>query len=130
VLLRLPYGKNTDEIDRFAFEEANVDGGHESLLWGTPGFALATLLARSFTQGGWRMSPGDQLDVDDLPAWTYKEDGESMMYPCGEAYISERGAEALLPHGLIPILSWKNRPAVHVLRFQSIGGTPLAGPWV
>jgi len=131
VLLRLPYGKGTDEIDRFAFEEADVTAGHESLLWGNPGMAIARLLARSFTRRGFRMEPGDELDIDDLPAFSYREDGEAKMYPCAEAYISERGAEAMLPHGLIPVLSWKNRPAVHVVRFQSIAdpATPLAGPW-
>ncbi|MEN8148216.1 MAG: type VI secretion system contractile sheath large subunit [Planctomycetota bacterium] len=129
VLLRLPYGKKTDEVDRFEFEEVNVEAGHDSLLWGTPGFAIATLLARSFTMRGWSMEPGDELDLDDRPAWTVEEDGEKKLYPCAEAYISERGAEALLPEGFIPILSWKNRPAVHVVRFQSLAGTTLGGPW-
>src|SRR5260221_13265479 len=35
-LLRLPYGKNTDPIDAFAFEELPEGSAHEGYLWGNP----------------------------------------------------------------------------------------------
>lgn len=130
-LLRLPYGQQTDEIDQFAFEELSGLRQHEALLWGQPALILAQLLAASFAQSGWRMQLGEVLDVIDLPAYIYSEDGEKKLQACGEIYLSERVGEAILRHGLMPLLSYQNRNAVRLMRFQSVADPPagLSGPW-
>jgi type VI secretion system protein ImpC len=131
VLARLPYGSDTDEIDRFTFEEISGSSDHEALVWANPAFTVARLIAAAFTQRGWRMEPGDLQDLDDLPHVIRRVDGESRLTPCAEENLSERAGETILKAGLIPVLSWKNRNAVHVVRFHSIadpaGG--LEGPW-
>ncbi|MES2259277.1 MAG: type VI secretion system contractile sheath large subunit [Pseudomonadota bacterium] len=131
VLLRLPYGKATDSIDQFDFEEADASHAHEDYLWGHASLACALLLGRAFEQNGWEMSAADELDLADLPAHTVRRDGNAGMQACAEAYLSERAGDAILKQGLMPLLSFKNRPAVRLLRSQSIAlpAQALAGPW-
>jgi type VI secretion system protein ImpC len=89
------------------------------------------LIAQEFAEAGWSMQPGSQLDLGDLPAHIYRDGGEARMRPCAEVAFGERTAEAILQCGLMPLLSWKNRNAVRLVRFQSIAEplAPLAGPW-
>ncbi len=131
VLLRLPYGRRTDAVDRFAFEELPHGADHATLLWGNPAFACALLIGRAFSQNGWSMQPGDCLDLGDLPAHTYEEDGERRMTPCAEVFLSERAGDAILSRGLMPLMSRRNSNAVRLVRFQSLADPPaaLSGPW-
>jgi type VI secretion system protein ImpC len=131
MLLRLPYGKATDAVEAFEFEEFAGVREHESYLWGNGALACALLIARSFTSRGWDMEPGDELDVDDLPAFTFDDDGEKRLQPCAEVALIERAGQAILDAGLMPLSSYKNRNAVRVVRLQSIAdpSQALSGPW-
>ncbi len=130
ILGRLPYGRDSDEIDSFDFEELDAVE-HENFLWVNPTLACAELLAKSFIEHGWNMSPDNNTDIGDLPAFTYQQDGEKKMLPCAELLLPERSAEAILGLGLMPIVSFRNRDMARLLRFQSIAEplTALAGPW-
>ncbi|UCD75696.1 MAG: type VI secretion system contractile sheath large subunit [Phycisphaerales bacterium] len=131
LLLRLPYGKNTEQLDSFGFEEIVSPSDHESYLWGNGAFACGRLIAESFVQRGWSMQLGDCLQIDEVPAHVYVEDGESKMKPCAEAYLSERAMEAVLGRGPMVLVSFVNRNVVRLARFQSLSDPPrsLAGPW-
>lgn len=129
VLMRLPYGKATDEIDSFTFEELTDASRHEDYLWGNSALACATLLARSFLERGWSFEPGDHLDLEDLPAHVAKVDGESRLQPCAEVLIPESAGEAMLGQGVIPILSFAHESRARVLRFQSIAAPPSPLPF-
>lgn len=131
VLLRLPYGKATDSIEQFEFEEADAGHAHEDYLWGHASLAVALLLGRAFEDSAWDMTPGDVQDLDDLPAHTLRRGGETHMQACAEAYLSERAGAALLERGLMPLLSFKNRNAARLLRSQSIShpAQALSGAW-
>jgi type VI secretion system protein ImpC len=129
ILLRLPYGRNLDETERFEFEEMPGQSEHDSYLWGQPGMPLAFLLGKAYKARGWSMEPGDERQIGDLPQHTYEVDGEKVMKACAGEFLSERAAEEVLARGTMPIMSYKHQPMVQVLRFQSIGGGPLAGPW-
>ncbi len=131
VLLRLPYGRRSDPVEAFAFEELSGDN-HESFLWGNPAFACALLIAQSFQEDGWNLRPGVRLDLGDLPAHSYiDKDGEARLTPCAEVLLSQRAAEAILARGVMPLLSHRDLNAVRLLRLQSIADPPaaLAGPW-
>ena len=130
MLLRLPYGKSTDPIGSFPFEEL-APRRHESYLWGSGALACALLIARSFAASGWDMEPGDELEVEDLPAHVHDDGGEKHLQPCAEAALADRAAEAILAAGLMPLLSHKSRNAVRLARFQSIAdpAQALSGPW-
>ena len=130
-LLRLPYGKKTDSIESFDFEEMTTAPAHEDYLWGNPAFACALLLGQSFSQGGWDMRPGMVSGIDGLPLHVYERDGESELKPCGETLLTEDVAEKMLEMGLMPLVSLKGRDAVRLVRFQSIAAPlrALAGRW-
>jgi type VI secretion system protein ImpC len=131
VLLRLPYGKRTDPVEAFGFEELPPGRDHEAYLWGNPALACARLVASSFVEHGAAMEPGDHLELDDLPAAVY-DDGEGpQMKPCAEAALSEAAAQQILDCGLIPLLASHRRNAVRVMRLQSIAHPtrPLRGKW-
>lgn len=132
VLLRLPYGAASSPIDAFEFEEIeDLHGDDDSFLWGSPALACGTLVGMSFAENGWQMSLDDRLELDDLPAVTYKHDGESILKPCAEVLLAQRGGEAMLAGGVMPLMSYKNRNAARFLRFQSIAEPlcGLSGPW-
>ena len=130
-LLRLPYGKHAEPVEQLDFEELKPGHDHEAYLWGNPAFACALLLGMAFEARGGSMAPGDVLEIDDLPFHVYEENGEKTAKACAEIYLTERAAEAMLNMGLMPLVSYRNRNAARVLRFQSIAepAGALAGAW-
>jgi type VI secretion system protein ImpC len=130
-LLRLPYGKNTHEIDSFDFEEMPARPEHENYLWGNPAFACIYLLGRSFSEYGWSFTPGMIQDIDGLPLHTWQADGETHTQPSAEVLLTDRDAELILDEGLMPLRCINNFDCVRLVRFQSIGDplAPLQGRW-
>lgn len=129
VLLRLPYGKRSDPVAAFGFEEFDGPPEHEHLLWGAGSLAAALLIGRAYSARGWAMEPGDEREIGDLPAYSFERDGEMQLQACAEDYLGEQAGQALLDAGLMPVLSHRHRNAVTLMRFQSIA-TParaLAG---
>ena len=129
VLLRMPYGKGSDPIEAFAFEEFAGPPAQEELLWGHASLAMALLIGRSFIARGWDMEPGDEREIGDLPAYTFVRDGEREMQPCGERPLSESQTNTLLKAGLVPIASRRDRNAVVAIRFQSVADPPAPLAW-
>ena len=70
-------------------------------------------------------------DVQGLPAYLYKQDGEPVLQPCAEALLTERAADAIMEKGLMPLLTVKGSDRARLARFQSIADPPtaLAGRW-
>jgi type VI secretion system protein ImpC len=130
-LLRLPYGADTDPLERFAFEEMTSEKIHDRYLWANPSFACAYLLAETFRRDGWDFMPGSIQDIDKLPLHVSAEQDESRIKPCAEVVLTEVAVEAILERGLMPLLSYKNRDYVRLARFQSIADplTGLNGRW-
>ncbi len=131
VLLRVPYGRDSESVDQFGFEEMPTSPRHDAYLWGSPAFACALLLGQAYTDAGSAMAPGDRQELLDLPCHSYVAAGARALTPCGEVLLSERTADAILARGLMPTLSFKDRNAVRIGRFQSLADppAPLAGPW-
>jgi type VI secretion system protein ImpC len=129
VLLRRPYGKSSDPIDAFAFEEFVGQPVLEELLWGNGSVAAALLIGKAFTARGWEMEPGDERELGDLPLYTFVRDGEREMQPCAEHALTETQINALLKAGVVPIASRRDRNAVVAVRFQSISNPPAALAW-
>jgi type VI secretion system protein ImpC len=125
-LLRQPYGKDSDAIESFPFEELPGGPPHESYLWGNPAILCGYLLAEAFQAEGWKMQASGYGEFGDLPVHKFKEDGETKVKPCGEAWLSERAAQAMLSKGLMPVLSVRGRNAVRLEKLGSVAGGPLA----
>jgi type VI secretion system protein ImpC len=131
ILARLPYGAGVDPIDAFAFEEMPATRDHEAYLWGNPAFTLALLAAQAFAEDGWGMDLDSHVDAADLPTHIYREDGESKQQPCAEVLMGESAGEATLLRGVMPFLSYRNRDAARLLRWQSLAepAQALQGAW-
>ncbi|MEN9867224.1 MAG: hypothetical protein RL748_2814 [Pseudomonadota bacterium] len=128
-LLRLPYGPNTDPVDAFKFEEISGQPLPEQFLWGSGALAVAALIGQSFLEDGWDMEPGSVREIGDMPAYSYKWQGEAVLQPGAESALLERAADAGIAAGLMPLTGFKNRNAVRVLRIQSLAQTGLGGRW-
>jgi type VI secretion system ImpC/EvpB family protein len=130
-LLRQPYGKDSDPIEAFPFEELPADPPHESYLWGNPAVVCGYFLAQAFQAEGWAMHAAGYGELGELPVHKFKREGEMTTKSCAEAWLSERVAEALRRKGLMPLLSIKGRDAVRVAGMQSLRSptSPLAGRW-
>lgn len=119
VLMRLPYGPGQDPISAFTFDEMPV---HDvsAYCWGGGAPALALLAGRAYQHDGWQMDLASAIDLEDLPSHIHTEDGSRVQQPCAELLLPEEAAQALLERGLMPLLSWKQRPAARLLRWQSV----------
>lgn len=130
-LLRLPYGRRTDPVEQFEFEELGEQPRHEDFLWGNPAIACVCLLGFEFTEYAWHMRPEAGRELPGLPLYTYGEVGRKRNLPCAEALLTERAAQALLEEGVMPLLSRKDGDSIRLVRFQSIASppAPLSGRW-
>ena len=131
-LLRQPYGKRTDPLENFDFEEMSSPiPEHAEYLWGNPVFAVALLLGESFIDSEWEMVPGMKQELGGLPIHSYRVADEVRISQCLEKVFTLEQVESLLDDGLIPLLSFKDLDMVRVARFQSIADPPslLAGRW-
>jgi type VI secretion system protein ImpC len=129
LLLRLPYGKKSDAIDSFEFEEVDYPPDHEDLLWGPGSVAAALLIGRAFQRDGWDMRPGSEQDIETLPYLTYKDKTETVAIPCAEAVLTVKAAEHLIALGFMPLLSLKGTDEVRLGMMQSFAAGRLAGRW-
>jgi type VI secretion system protein ImpC len=131
ILLRLPYGKRTDPVEAFDFDELPSGLDHEAYLWGNPAFACARLIAASFVEHGVAMQPGDHLELGDLPAAVYEDEEGAKMKPCAEIALNEAAAQRILDAGIMPLLGSSRRNAVRLMRMQSVAQPPrpLSGRW-
>ncbi len=129
-LMRLPYGKKTDPIDAFAFEEFTRQEGLSGMLWGHPALLPGLLLAETFTQQGAKMRLGSVMGVNEMAYYVYVDpEGEQVALPCTERLWSERQAVQVANYRVMPLVTLRGRPEVRLGGFTSLAGTPLAGFW-
>ncbi|OQW92169.1 MAG: EvpB family type VI secretion protein [Thiotrichaceae bacterium IS1] len=112
ILLRYPYGPDTDPVREFDYEE-DVDGrDHSKYLWGNASYALAERITAAFALYNWcgavRGVEGGGK-VEGLPAHTFKTDDGDVALKCPtEIAISDRREKELNDLGFISLLHCKN----------------------
>jgi type VI secretion system protein ImpC len=124
-LLRQPYGKSSDPIETFPFEEMPAKPEHRSYLWGNPVFLCGRLLAEAFAADPSDLESREGGEVAGLPVHQFIRDGEIQVKPCAEAWLSERAAEAILRQGIMPVVSVRGRDAVQLLTLRSLSNPPM-----
>lgn len=87
--------------------------------------ACAQVLASAFQSEGWDMLTTGYGELCDLPVYQFKEDGETKVKPCAEAWLTDRAGEEILQKGLMLMLSIKGRDAVRIPSLHSLTGTGL-----
>jgi pilus assembly protein FimV len=129
-LLRRPYGKRTEPIDSFQFEEFTVTEGVSGMLWGNPVVAVAILLAQAAKKGGAKMQLGQIMTLGEMP-FHYVTDryGDQVALPCTERNLTTTRMEGVVARGFMPLVSLRGRDQIRLASFQSIGGGEILGPW-
>jgi len=113
ILLRQPYGKRSDPIDSFDFDELGSAPSHDAFAWGSASIVL-TLMWLTAT-----------LVVDDAPLVTYDDgSGQAIKAPTG-AYMTDSAAETLLARGIVPLLARRGGTEIRVPRLQSLAITAI-----
>jgi len=130
LLGRLPYGEDTDPVRAFDFEEMPAHDP-DGFLWTCPVPQVCELLLTQYRYEGWAMDPGAGMDVEELPVFSYREDGESRMQPVTEQLMPESAVETALARGVMPLAGYRSQDRARLVRFQSIAEPlrALAGPW-
>ncbi len=119
-IARLPYGSETDPLETFLFEEFTDTPVHDDYLWTNSCFAVALLLAQSYSEYGWDFARELIQDIDGLPVHIYEQNGETVFTSCAEVQLSQKACEQLMEYGLMPLVSFKNSDRLRLARFQSI----------
>jgi type VI secretion system protein ImpC len=127
-LLRLPYGRLTEPVQSFEFEEMPNGPAHNAYLWGNPAMACACLLGQEFNRQGWEMWTRSKARIEGIPLHAPPDCAPT---PPAEIWMSEAHAGKIAEEGVMPLASVKDADAIVLVRFQSIAdpAQPLAGPW-
>ncbi|MCH7545837.1 MAG: type VI secretion system contractile sheath large subunit [Planctomycetes bacterium] len=130
-MLRNPYGKKSDPIDPFEFEEFTLSNGIGGLLWGNSAAIVGLLLGQCFSQGGLKgMKLGSIMSVGDMPFHFYTDgDGDQIALPCTDRLLTMKLAEHVTTQHFMPMLSVQGRPEVRLGSYVSLNGGDLSGPW-
>ena len=113
-LLRHPYGKRSDPISSFAFEEFTMADGLGGMLWGHPALLMLTVLAG---QNG-------KPNVNELPFHHFVDaDGDSTALPCTERFMSSMAATELGRYGIKALMAHKGEPLVQLTGPDTVAGT-------
>lgn len=102
-LLRLPYGRETQPVKGFDYEETVTDN-HDNYLWGNAVFTLATRLTDSFAKFRFCaniIGPKGGGAVEDLPVHLFESMGEIEAKIPTEILLSERREFELSEEGFI-----------------------------
>jgi type VI secretion system protein ImpC len=111
VLMREPYGKDTRQIEEFAYEEG-VDGrDHSKYLWGNAAYALGARLTQSFAKLGWCASIRGVENgglVEGLATHNFRTDEGDLALKCPtEVAITDRREKELADQGIVPLVHCK-----------------------
>ena len=129
VLARLPYGRDTNQVDAFEYEE-DVDGtDHAKYLWSNAAYSLGARLTSAFAKHGWcaaiRGVEGGGL-VEDLPAHTFHTDEGDVALKCPtEVQITDRREKELADQGLVPLVHCKGTDYAAFFSVQTANRPPL-----
>jgi len=116
-LLRHPYGKKSDPVSSFAFEEFSREAGLRGMLWGHPALLALYVLAQ----------PGAQLAIDDLPFHHFvDDDGDPVALPCTDRLVGTTAATAIRDYGINPVMAHKGEALVRLMGLEAVNGDGLA----
>jgi type VI secretion system protein ImpC len=117
-MLRHPYGKRSDPISAFAFEEFTANDGLRGMLWGHPAIIAACLLAAP---------TGKTLSIGDLPFHYFVDaDGDQVALPCTERLINADTSARLRQLGIGALMAHKGQPELRVFGLDTVAGGALA----
>jgi type VI secretion system protein ImpC len=119
-MLRHPYGKKSDPISSFAFEEFTPEEGMRGMLWGHPALLAACVLAAP---------TGTTLSVGDLPFhYVVDSTGDQVALPTTERLVDLAAAGMLRRVGIDGLMAHKGQPELRIAGLDAVNGDPLSLP--
>jgi type VI secretion system protein ImpC len=119
-MLRHPYGKKSDPISAFAFEEFTPEEGLRGMLWGHPALLAASVLGAP---------TGNTLSIGDLPFhYVVDGDGDQVALPTTERLINLAAAEMLRRVGIDALMAHKGQPELRIAGLDTVNGDSIALP--
>jgi type VI secretion system protein ImpC len=118
------YGKKTEPVDEFDFEEDTQGGAHNSHLWLNASYALGTRITEAFKTYGWctrirGVESGGT--VEGLPTATFPTDDGGIDLKCPtEISISDRREGELSKAGFMALLHRKNTDQATFIGAQTV----------
>ena len=113
ILLRLPYGENTDPIDEFEFEELDDERESETdgsrYLWGSAAMALGIALA------SWDARGGPFGEITSLPIHVFRSRGEIQSRGPVAELLSESRIKELNDAGFACVVGMVGRDSAQVV---------------
>ena len=112
ILMRVPYGPNSVQVQEFDFRELeNDESENKRFLWGNAAYAVGVCLTNAFAKYGWCASirgvEGGGL-VQGLPTYNFKRDDGGIAVKCPtEIAITDRREKELNDIGFIPLVHCK-----------------------
>ncbi len=125
ILARLPYGRHTDPVDRFAFEEDADPSRPERYCWGSAAFELAAAAAAAWRADGSLARMDRCLEIGGLPQHVARVDGETAACGPVERVLTEPEIDAWKAAGLIPVTGVRGRETARFLSTRALGSGPL-----
>ena len=117
-MLRHPYGKKSDPINAFAFEEFSADEGLSGMLWGHPALLAVSVLAAP---------TGNTLSIGDLPFhYVVDADGDQVALPTTERLVNLAAAEKLRRIGIDALMAHKGQPELRIAGLDAVNGDAIA----
>jgi type VI secretion system protein ImpC len=117
-MLRHPYGKRSDPISAFSFEEFTASDGLRGMLWGHPAILAACLLAAP---------KGTTNSIGDLPFYFMTDsDGDQVALPCTERMVTHDVSGRMASFGVRALMAHKGQPELRVAGLETMGATALA----
>jgi type VI secretion system protein ImpC len=116
-MLRHPYGKKSDPINAFTFEEFTPEEGLRGMLWGHPALLAASVLAAP---------TGSTLSIGDLPFhYVVDGDGDQVALPTTERLFNLGAAEMLRRVGIDALMAHKGQPELRIAGLDALNGDPI-----
>ena len=123
LLARLPFGRDGDPVERFAFEEVDEATGAEGYCWGPGGFAVAQAAADAVAEWGGAVHAARCVHREGLPFHPRGTGGE----PVGptEQVLPDSELTRLRELGLLPVAGVRGRDAAVLTSLDGLTGEPL-----
>jgi type VI secretion system protein ImpC len=124
VLQRLPYGPETEPIERFEFDEA---GGAPEVpyLWASPALAVGRAVARAVSAEGELAALPRHAALQNLPFHVYRSGGDTRSQHAVEHVLNETAIKELVGRGLLPVVGLVGSDEARLVSLRSLAGPSL-----
>jgi type VI secretion system protein ImpC len=127
VLLRLPYGPETESVERFEFDESRDAAGELSYLWGSAALTLGIAAARALAAEGTLDALPRFARLEGLPFHVFREADQVQSRGPTEVLLTESRIRQLVELGIIPLAAIAGQDAAQLVAFRSISGDSFLG---